>query len=117
VNIDIFSNMEFGDPEGWKVFNLNHNYIHQTYSDLIVVKYNIQIASYDLSQANLGDRMQMQGWLQTHDQVHQAISQALNLGVSPDLETVDLTQKEQFYDWMYYHQLIHDQIDLILGVQ
>lgn len=116
MNIDIFANADFGDDEGWKIFNLNHGYIHQNYSVVIAQKYNIQISEYDLSDFNIKDNMMTQGWLQTHDQVHQAISQALGLGVSPDLETVNLSDKSQFYDWMYYHQLIHDQIDLVLGI-
>lgn len=117
TTIDIFSNMDFDDPDGWRVFNLNHGWIHQNYSVVISRKYNVQIAEYDLSDFDLRNHMQTQAWLQTHDQVHQAISQTLGLGVSPDLQTVDLTNKGQFYDWMYYHSLVHDQIDLVLGIQ
>lgn len=117
VNLDIFSNTDYGDEEGWKIFHFNHGYIHENYSVQIALQHTVQIPEYDLSTLDLKDRMKTQAWLQTHDQVHQAISETLGLGVSADLQTVDLSDKSQFYDWMYYHQLIHDQIDLVLKIQ
>lgn len=117
VSIDLFAQMDFADEEAWKVFTLNHGFVHENYSRLIQVTYNVQVPLYDLYTVRLDDGMATQNWLQTHDAVHQYISQITGLGESPDLETVNLKDKDQFYDWMYYHQLIHDQIDQVLGAQ
>ena len=55
-------------------------------------------------------------WLRTHDEMHRSIAQALNLGVTPDLTTLDFDDPELTAWWVDSHSQLHIQVNQTLGL-
>lgn len=112
MNIDLVSNMRFGDKEAFLVFLGDHAMAHLQYQTAVFAFNGQQIPGFDMAEFG-----QQQDWLAEHYEVHRALYSALGLGDAPDLQTVDLGKETQFYDWTQNHQLIHDTIDSFLGLK
>lgn len=129
MNIDLQSQIEFGDVDGLRDFFLVHRFVHEAYGVTIAAKggpatptaaVGSDVGLDAWSVAMLGE-VEQQGpglvdWLQLHQELHQAEYSALGFGLLPDLRDVDMTNEQQFYDWMYGHQQIHDLVGGALGI-
>lgn len=112
MNIDLQSNMRFGDREAFLTFLGDHAIAHTQYQSAVFTFNGKQIPGFDMAEFGA-----QQDWLAEHYEVHRALYSALGLGDAPDLETVDFGKEGQFQDWMQNHQLIHDTIDSLLGLK
>jgi len=127
VDIDLQSQMNFGDAESLRDLFLVHRFVHDQYAAQIVAKGG-QVTptgglSSELALAEWVVTMQgdapglmpaLGDWLQLHQNLHQAEYQAVNAGLMPDLVDVDFSDEQQFYDWMELHRDLHKQQDAVL---
>lgn len=127
MDIDLQSQMNFGDEESLRDLFLVHRFVHDQYSAQIVAQGGLPTPTAGLSsEIALADWVvTMKGdspglmpalgdWLQLHQNLHQAEFQAVNTGFLPDLVDVDFSDQQQFYDWMELHRALHKQQDSVL---
>lgn len=112
MNIDLQSNMEFGDADSFLVFLGDHAVAHTQYQSAVFTQRGVQIPGFDM--AELGDP---QEWALAHYEIHRAINSVLSLPEPSDLVTFDLTKETSFYDWVINHQYLHDATDSLLGLK
>lgn len=107
MNIDLQSQVTFGDSTSMMIFFGDHAFAHQTIAEAITdVTLQFPLVEVD----NIYD------WLEYHAAQHDSINAALNLTAPADLREVDLTDESQFYDWMNNHMMLHDVINQTLGL-
>lgn len=133
MNLDIASQIEFGDAEGLRAFALTHRFVHLQTALVFATTNNIVIPSGGLwGQAyedawitqmlasiegeNIGIPPPIADWLRQHAQLHQDEYTGLQIGDAPDLSNVDFGKPSQFYEWMDAHRLIHETVQNILGI-
>lgn len=112
MNIDLQSNMRFGDTEAFLIFLGDHALAHQQYQAAMFTQKGVQIPGFDM--AELGDPKE---WALAHYEIHRAIGSVLLLPEPTDLLELDLEREAQFYTWTYNHQVLHDAIDTVLGLK
>ena len=131
MNLDLQSQMAYGDREGLADFLLVHRLVHQQVDAVIAQAQRGIMPSATINSSaaeqvwgalmdpdaeiSVQDAQVMQDWLQVHANLHQAEYTALNLGYAPDLSQVDFGDEAQFYVWMYAHAAIHDTLDQATG--
>ncbi len=112
MNIDLVSNMRFGDREAFLIFLGDHALAHTQYQAAMFAQKGVQIPGFDM--AELGNP---QEWALAHYEIHRATNSVLLLAEPTDLLDLDLDNEARFYDWIYQHQLLHDATDTILGLK
>lgn len=74
----------------------------------------LSVPSYDIF-AWKDDPQQVQQWLVSHEQMHQALRQACGITGS-DLSLADLSDEEQFAQWQQDNATEHQQFRQVLGI-
>jgi hypothetical protein len=132
MNIDLDSQMRYGDTEGLRNFLLHHQQIHSQIQTAIFARTGALLPSLLPSSAAEDAwiavmRSTVSGqpapsphalidWLQFHSDLHNQEYSALGQGQAPDLSVADFSKPDQFEDWMYAHQQLHDQLATFLGI-
>lgn len=131
MNIDLVSQMRFGDVAALRDFLLVHRLVHGELNSAIAQAGLGSTPSVFLDSDNVARAWaaRMQGaeltqdegaalvdWLQRHASLHQAEFDAVRFGIAPDLAVVDFAAPTQFATWMTEHQEIHAAIGAVLGV-
>lgn len=126
VNIQLQSQMFYGDADALRDFFFVHRLVHigidaavsraglgslpnATLDSERALAAWVSVMRKD-QQADEGGQYALLDWLQLHANLHQAEYSALGLGVGPDLGVVDFSQESEFYDWMYSHAAAHDTL-------
>lgn len=112
MNLDLQSNMRFGDAEAFMIFLGDHALAHQQYQAAMFTQKGVQIPGFDM--AELGDPKE---WALAHYEIHRAINSVLLLPEPTDLLDLDLEHEPRFYDWTINHQYMHDATDSLLGLK
>jgi hypothetical protein len=112
VNLDLQSNMRFGDAEAFMIFLGDHALAHQQYQAAIFTQKGVQIPGFDM--AELGDPKE---WALAHYEIHRAINSVLLLPEPTDLLDLSLDNEKMWYDWTTNHSFLHDAIDSLLGLK
>jgi hypothetical protein len=132
VNIQIESQMFYGDEQALRSFFFVHYLVHKQVDSVIASRSlgsnaNATIDSSraldGLVQAMLkppqrdeGAARALSDWLQLHADLHQAEYAALQLGLAPDLGVVRFEDESAFYDWMFAHAAVHDTLGAATGI-
>jgi hypothetical protein len=111
MNLVPFFDMDIQNPEEMASFFDGNAMVHETVFNALL-DLGIAIEHYPLWRTGTNDA----DWLFIHDKEHKAISDALNLGTSPDLGVVDWKDQGQVTDWMQNHFLLHQQYEQVLGL-
>jgi hypothetical protein len=133
-NIDIVSNMPFNDASGVAQFMLAHYQNHNQIGAALLAQYKQGTSTFglqspaaeqawvDLMRAHQrGEQRQtpqpLADWLHLHATLHNAEYTIIlpSLTQTYELEDVDFSDPEQFYDWLQGHQQIHDFEQGLLG--
>jgi len=112
VNIDLQSNVRFGDREGFEVFLGDHAMAHLQYQQAMFAQTGVQVPGFDM--ASLGNP---QEWALAHYEIHRAINNRLGLPEPADLLSFDIEQPGPLQDWLLNHQYLHDATDSVLGLK
>jgi hypothetical protein len=134
MNIDLDSQIQYGDTEGLRQFFLTHRFVHAQTALAISQQFSIALPSIGLASGAAEDAWSelmtaringesrqptqpLLDWLNLHAQLHQheysAVSPSL---IAPDLSTVNFNNEEQFNEWMQAHQQMHDAVSQSLGI-
>ncbi len=112
MNIDLQSNMSYGDREGFLSFLGDHAMAHLQYQQAMFAQFGIQVPGFDMAELGNPD-----DWKLSHYEIHRAINSVLKLPEPADLLDFDVKEKGAFEDWMQNHQYLHDTTDTILGLK
>ena len=112
MNLISFTDVDTTNRDALREFIDLNAMVHETIFNTLLGTFQIMIEHYPLWSQKVDDK----DWLLVHDKEHKAISDALNLGVPPDLNTVDFNDREQASEWLQNHYLLHQQINLVLGL-
>jgi hypothetical protein len=132
MNIDLDSQLPFGDGPGLRAFMLTHRFVHSQIAVYVLAQYGIQLSDFGLLNeiaVHQWEELMRQGrtssvpqalqdWLNLHNTLHNQEFEAFsgeNLVGLPDLSSVNFSSQEQFYDWMTTHQELHDYEQSVLG--
>lgn len=85
---------------------------HETIYNTLLGQFQIEVEHYPLFTMAGADK----DWLFIHDREHKAIANALNLGLSPDLDTVNFKNQAESEDWLNNHADMHALINQVLGL-
>jgi hypothetical protein len=111
MNLTGMRDVQFGDPEAFKVF-LDVNFMaHETVNGALL-ELGLVISHYPLQE----DGSTIADWKLTHAAEHRAIAIALGLPGAPPLDEVDFEKEQQFDDWLGQHAQHHDLIAATLGI-
>lgn len=132
MNIDLASQLAFGDIDGLRNFFLLHRLVHDAEATAFTAKYHVSFSTFAVDSAAAVEAwsrlmksekgtkapQSLIDWLFLHAQIH---TQAYSLlagspTTAPDLSQVDFSSPEQFNDWMYVHQQMHDFEQSSLGI-
>jgi len=124
VNIDIYSQIKFGDADGLRQFFGAHRFVHQETASALYTQYGVQQSTFGVSnslaeeqwaekmrQKKHGEMPQaLKDWLAIHAVIHNQTYVTLGASADsvPDLSTVDFSDEQAFNDWMSSHQQMHD---------
>lgn len=112
MNIDLQSNIKFGDKEAFLVFLGDHAMAHQQYQAAMFTQTGVQVPGFDM--AELGKPNE---WALAHYEIHRSINNRLGLPEPSDLLSFDLEHEGPFQDWLLNHQYLHDATDSLLGLK
>lgn len=113
MNLDDLATVEYGDNEGFNRFLFENADQHLLFRSVLAQNYGIVIPAYPIGDADPED---VDDWLLTHQQEHQAFAAALNLDNPINLLDTDWRKEGDFYDWLNNHYLLHVQIINTLGL-
>ncbi len=127
--LDISSQMTFGDVQGLRQWFLEHAIAHQNYARNLALKYKADSPLFDLADqgcmADWGVAMaqgkdgqitqRITNWLLAHNAIHTTELTVTGAAQPIDLTQVDFRDQDQFYDWMANHILLHDIEDQVLS--
>ena len=136
MNLQIQSDMAYGDEEALGDFLLVHRLVHLACDAVITAATNASMPNSVLDNdrarqqwtelmrfgvdprgyAEVPSSEALQDWLYWHDNLHKAEYAFLNLGLAPDLTDVRFNDPRQFYDWMFLHSSVHDTLSKATGV-
>lgn len=111
MNISPFSDIIFGDDEGWEAFELAHGMSHQKIYDVLYSQSKFFLY-HPLFDTPLSDH----NWLLDHQQEHQSHYVLFGLTGLPDLITVDFSRENEFLDWLLLHAQVHTRINTAAGI-
>jgi len=112
MNIDLQSNMRYGDEAAFLSFMGDHAFAHTQYQSAMFAQNGVQIPVFDM--AELGNPRE---WALAHYEIHRAINSVLKLPEPSDLLDFEIDKAPSFEDWMLNHQDLHDTTDKILGLK
>lgn len=112
MNLDLQSNMRYGDKQAFLSFLGDHAFAHTQYQAAMFAQTGVQIPGFDM--AELGNPAE---WALAHYEIHRAINSVLKLPEPSDLLSFDIERETSFYDWTINHQFLHDTTDSILGLK
>ena len=129
-NIDLASQIRFGDVVGLRTFLLQHKQDHDaidgaiqtTQARLLTAGSLLSIAAEQtwvqlmVQPDEPTDQRALQDWLADHGNLHDSEYAALGLADAPDLTEVDFSKADQFYDWMLAHAQLHQIEKNVLGL-
>jgi len=130
VNIQVQSQMFYGDEASLKDFFFVHRLVHLRVDQVINTAGGGSMPNATLDNDNALSTWVKQmrkeplaeeedrslfDWLQLHANLHQFEYQALGLGTAPDFGVVDFSSQQQFDDWMFEHSAIHDTLNAATG--
>jgi len=132
MNIDVYSQIVFGDTQALKVFFLAHRFAHDQESKALSDRYGGAFSTFGMSspvaEETWAQMMQeepprptpppLADWLLFHAAIHNTTFQTIqSIGVvAPDISVADFSSPTQFYDWLLVHQLMHDYERQALGL-
>jgi hypothetical protein len=111
VNIDLQSEIRFGDRAGLLYFLNDHALAHQQYQAAAFTLYGISLPAFDM--AEIGNP---EDWKAFHYQIHRAINSTIKAPDPVDLLNFDLGNQRSFQDFMLNHRYLHDITDTALGL-
>ena len=133
MNLDLASQLAFGDLEGLRNFLLLHRVVHDQEAAALTAKFHSPVSTFGVmdeaaeaewarlmrSKPGTKASLALVNWLYLHAQIHNQSYALLNgaTTVAPDLSQVDFSSASQFNDWMYVHQQMHDFEQSSLGIQ
>lgn len=112
MNLDNLSNVVFGDSDGLREMIFENAQQHRTFY-IQLLDQDIVIPQYPLADADLDD---LDEWLWSHYQEHEALANRLSLENPFDLFDTDWNQEDDFYEWLQGHLSIHQTIINRLGL-
>ena len=131
MNLDLHSQLAFGDSTGLQAFFLLHRFVHEQEARALSDTYGGAFSTFGLSsQVAEGEWASLMraeprqpipaalsDWLRFHAAIHNITFQTIQSGgVAPDLSVTDFSQPTQFYDWMFVHTQMHDYEQQTLGL-
>ena len=133
MNLDVISQINFGDAKALRDFFLAHRFVHDQTASALTAKFKLPVSSFgvtdELAERAWIDSMDpnrrgaptsasLQAWLNIHNTIHVNTYSLLGQSVNdaPDLSQVDFSRQDQFYDWLYTHQTMHDFEQVSLGL-
>lgn len=127
MQVDLASQIQFGDASGIRDFMLVHRMAHAAISlgfeqrnvppmSLVALESAAATEAWIATMQGNDQPEALSDWLRLHYDLHQAEFNALGFGQAPDISTVDFRSPLQFYDWMFAHATMHDQVATALGV-
>jgi hypothetical protein len=111
VNIDLQSEIRFGDRDGLLYFLNDHALAHQQYQAAVFALNGTSVPGFDM--AEMGDP---EDWKVFHYEIHRAINSTIGAPDPVDLLNFDLGNPESFNNFMLNHQYLHDATDKALGL-
>lgn len=127
MNIQLQSQMAYGDTTGLRDFFFVHHLVHQAVDAHIAAAGKGAMANAVLDSDSAldgwaavmrkdesvpsGKASALTDWLHLHAALHQGEYSAFGLGIAPDLGVVDFSSERQFYDWMLAHREVHDTLN------
>ena len=112
MNIDLQSNIRFGDKEAFAIFLGDHAMAHLQYQASMFTQTGVQVPGFDMAELGRQDE-----WALAHYEIHRAINNRLNLGDPVDLLSFDIEHDGPFQDWLLNHAYLHDATDSVLGLK
>jgi len=112
MNLESLSNVEFGDTDRLRVMIFENAQQHRTFF-LQLLDQDIIIPQYPLGDADLDD---LDDWLWSHYQEHEALANRLSLENPFDIFDTDWNQEDDFYEGLQGHLIIHQEIVSRLGL-
>lgn len=113
--MDLLTQIPFeqASDDAWAQWDLAHVLTHNRIYDN-AVKNGYPINNYPLA---MDEPRPTDNWKNVHQQIHQSLYQVLGMtGGLPDLTDVDFNDATEFEDWHLLHALIHNQLNLKLGL-
>lgn len=113
MNLDIASDIEFGDEDGFLEFLAMNEINHQQQQEAMLK------AGFDADYAPLFTSPNVdENWLGTHYLIHLDQFEKLGLGASnlPDISQCNFKDPDQFAEWMANHAYIHDVVNTVLNL-
>jgi hypothetical protein len=113
MNMDLPSETEFGDEQGFMDFLASNELNHQQQQEKM-----LSLGLTPEYAPMYSDPRVDQNWLGTHYLIHLDQFDKLGLGASnlPDISQCDFKNEGQYADWMADHAYIHDVVNTILGL-
>lgn len=103
------------DPSGWGRWLLGHADEHEQMRVMILNRTpNFVIPDYDL-RAWSDEPTYLNNWLQTHQFIHDALDEALNV-TGVDFSLVNFQEEREFFLWLDDHRFTHATYRQILGI-
>jgi hypothetical protein len=97
-------------------FSHHNSEHHRAVAQAILNKQHISIPSYILNpMPKVSDKAGMEGWIEQHAELHSIINEILKL-TNNELDSVDLTNKDERASWLQLHFNDHWQWGSTLGV-
>lgn len=98
-------------PQGMEEWFFQHHQHHLAILGAMKANKGIELDSFPLYPVNV---QQLQTWLETHQQMHNAMTEAL--GISGfDLSGLDLKDKAKSDNWFFQHYLQHQSVGEVCG--
>jgi len=112
MNFAALSTVEFGDVDSLGEFLFENGLQHQLFRDTFFSQ-GIRVPAYPIMDANPDN---LDDWLLSHQDEHQAFASLLGLNNPFNMLDVDWNVEEDFYDWIASHLYIHEQIAAALNL-
>ena len=106
----IFSDSPFNDHEAMKVFLFSNSESHHQVAAALAQK-GLKVDSVPLTEMG-----KEQDWLQRHDAIHTQELALLGISQPANLAEVDLQNESEYRAWMYSHALLHQYVNIALGL-
>jgi hypothetical protein len=106
------STVEFGDIDSLGQFLFENALQHQVFRETLAKQGKV-IPAYNLMDANSDN---LDDWLLSHQDEHQALANLLRLDNPENMLDVDWNVEDDFYDWIASHLYIHEQIASALKI-
>lgn len=110
TSLGLFAQLDQHDEMSMNDFFFVNGFQHETWYNTVLRRGGL------VTHFPLFDPIDMQEWLQIHDQEHKSVAKAIGLSGSADLSDVDFEDDEQFFAWLQLHADQHDRVNTVLGL-